>query len=98
MVSAAREARCIPGGIRETSRRVDRTGRALVEPAKAKIAQRTLLMLPPNPPLADFFAQLWCHCNTVQIFAQRHTAGRIAWSDNKRNPTRGGNRQDRVAI
>jgi hypothetical protein len=42
MVSAAREARYIPGGIRKTSRRVDRTGRALVEPAKAKIAQRTL--------------------------------------------------------
>ena len=35
MVSAAREARYIPGGIREASRRVNRTGRALVEPAKA---------------------------------------------------------------
>src|SRR5262249_60855229 len=43
MVSAAREARHIPGGIRETSRRVDRTVRALVE--KAKIAQRPLLTL-----------------------------------------------------
>src|SRR5262249_10853970 len=43
MVSAAREARYIPGGIRETSRRVDRTVRALVE--KAKIAQRPLLTL-----------------------------------------------------
>src|SRR5262249_37750570 len=43
VVSAAREARYIPRGIRETSRRVDRTVRALVE--KAKIAQRTLLML-----------------------------------------------------
>jgi hypothetical protein len=32
----------------------------------------------PNPPSADFFEQLWCHCNTVQIFTQRHTAGRIA--------------------
>jgi hypothetical protein len=42
-------------------------------------------MLPPNPPLADFFEQLWCHCNTVQIFTQRHTAGRIAWSHTKRN-------------
>jgi hypothetical protein len=50
-----------------------------------KIAQRTLL----NPPLADFFEQLWCHCNTVQIFTQRHTAGRIAWSHTKRNPTNG---------
>jgi len=38
MVSAAREARYIPGGIRETSRRVDCTGGALVEPAKSKIA------------------------------------------------------------
>src|SRR5262249_35667922 len=44
-VFAARKARYIPRGIRETSRRVDRTGRALVEAAKAKIAQRTLLML-----------------------------------------------------
>jgi hypothetical protein len=34
-----------PVEIRETSRRVDRMGRALVEPAKAKIAQRTLLTL-----------------------------------------------------
>jgi len=67
------------------------TERALVEPAKAKIAQRTLLMLqrlrygmPPGGPvsatLADFFEQLWCYCNTVQIFTQRHTAGQIAWS------------------
>ena len=36
VVTAARQARrYIPGGIWETSRRVDRTGRALVEPAKA---------------------------------------------------------------
>jgi hypothetical protein len=32
IVSAARQDCYIPGGIRETSRRVDRTGRALVAP------------------------------------------------------------------
>jgi hypothetical protein len=45
VVTAARQARYIPGGIWETSRRVDRTERVLAEPAKAKIGQRTLLRL-----------------------------------------------------
>ena len=41
MVSAGREARYVPSGVRETSRRVDRTGRGLIE--KSKI-ERTLLL------------------------------------------------------
>jgi hypothetical protein len=39
IVSAARQDRSVPGGIRETSRRVDHAGRALVAPDfKAKEA------------------------------------------------------------
>jgi len=43
IVSAARQDCYIPGGIRDTSRRVDRTGRALVAPdfkAKETITAR----------------------------------------------------------
>src|SRR5438132_1300021 len=36
IVSAARQARCIPDRIRKTSRRVDRPERAFVAPTKAK--------------------------------------------------------------
>jgi hypothetical protein len=27
------------------------------------------------------FEELWCYCNTLNIFEQRHIAERIAWSD-----------------
>jgi len=40
IVSAARQARCLPGRIRKTSRRVDRPERALVAPIKAKELSR----------------------------------------------------------
>jgi hypothetical protein len=40
IVSAARQARCIPGRIRKTSRTVDRPERALVAPTKAKEKSR----------------------------------------------------------
>jgi acyl carrier protein len=33
-----------------------------------------------STPPCDFFGQLWCYRNTLKIFTQRHTAGRIAWS------------------
>jgi hypothetical protein len=38
--------------------------------------------LPPTYPAAwqNFFEQLWCYCNTLKTFTQRHTTGRIAWS------------------
>lgn len=28
----------------------------------------------------NFFEQLWCYCNTLKTFAERHIVGRIAWS------------------
>jgi len=34
--------------------------------------------------------QLWCHCNTLKIFKQRHIAGRIAWSHEQRISTNWG--------
>jgi hypothetical protein len=34
--------------------------------------------------------QLWCHCNTLEIFKQRHITGRIAWSHEKRISTNWG--------
>ena len=42
IVSAARQARCIPGRIRKTSRRVDRPERALVAATKAKEKSRSV--------------------------------------------------------
>jgi hypothetical protein len=36
------------------------------------------------------FEELWCYCNTLKIFTQRHTAGRIAWSHDRRNQRLGG--------
>ena len=30
------------------------------------------------------FEELWCYCNTLKIFEQRHIAGRIAWSHDQR--------------
>jgi hypothetical protein len=41
IVSVARQARCLPGRIRKTSRRVDRTERALVATTKAKELSRS---------------------------------------------------------
>jgi hypothetical protein len=34
--------------------------------------------------------QLWCYCNTFNIFEQRHIAGRIAWSHEERISTNWG--------
>src|SRR5262249_3246805 len=42
IVSAARQARCLPDRIRKTSRRVDRPERALVAPTKAKELSRSV--------------------------------------------------------
>jgi hypothetical protein len=30
------------------------------------------------------FEELWCYCNTLKIFEQRHITGRIAWSHDQR--------------
>jgi acyl carrier protein len=38
----------------------------------------------------NFFEQLWCYCNTLKTFTQRHIVGRIAWSHRKRIPRVGG--------
>jgi acyl carrier protein len=40
--------------------------------------------------LSDFFAQLWCYCNTLKIFTRRHIAGRIACSHPQRIQRIGG--------
>ena len=34
--------------------------------------------------LPEGFEELWCYCNTLKIFEQRHIAGRIAWSHDQR--------------
>jgi hypothetical protein len=34
--------------------------------------------------LLEGFEELWCYCNTLKIFEQRHIAGRIAWSHDQR--------------
>ena len=36
------------------------------------------------------FEELWCCCNTLKIFEQRHIAGRIAWSHDQRIQRIGG--------
>jgi acyl carrier protein len=36
------------------------------------------------------FEELWCHCNTLKIFTQRHIAERIAWSHAPTQSTIGG--------
>jgi acyl carrier protein len=38
----------------------------------------------------NFFEQLWCYCNTLKTFTERHIVGRIAWSHRKRIPRVGG--------
>jgi acyl carrier protein len=42
----------------------------------------------PTPATCSCGEQLWCYCNTLKIFEQRHIAGRIAWSH--ANATNGG--------
>jgi acyl carrier protein len=43
-----------------------------------------------DPPTWSRTKQLWCYCNTLKIFTQRHIAGRIAWSHEQRISMNGG--------
>jgi hypothetical protein len=46
----------------------------------AKPRLRKHIAAPSPASWQNFFEQLWCYCNTLKTFTQRHIAGRIPWS------------------
>jgi acyl carrier protein len=56
--------------------------------AKPRLRKRIAAISPAT--WQNFFEQLWCYCNTLKTFTERHIVGRIAWSHRKRIPRVGG--------
>src|SRR6516165_8696187 len=78
LISASTLSR-FPGRARQPIEPADNHRVAFLEPAHELPQLRTIGL-----------RQLWCYCNTLKIFKQRHIAERIAWSHEERISTNWG--------